>query len=210
MVLLIALSLALPGWSAPPRTASAKTVTEKDAGKVGRGLGLDSAQIRKFYMDGEFDPALAQLEKLVKTGGLRSHADSVFAFKHMGVMYAAKYETRERGKRYFYQLLMIEPGARILDMYASDMIYMIYKNIQEEIEISRSKDPLASVEKPTAATPPMDTAPVPIPKPLTKSEKGKAWIWWTAGLTTAAAGTGLVVWLVTDGGTENTNGGFGR
>jgi hypothetical protein len=37
------------------------------------------------------------------------------------------------------QLLMIEPTARIMDMYASDMIYMIFKNIQEEFATSHTK-----------------------------------------------------------------------
>jgi len=38
-----------------------------------------------------------------------------------------------------HQLLMVEPTARILDMYASDMIYMIFKNIQDEFEETRGK-----------------------------------------------------------------------
>ena len=54
-------------------------------------------------------------------------------------MYAATYETREKGKFYMYQLLLIEPTAKILDMFASDMIYMIFKNIQDEFIATRSK-----------------------------------------------------------------------
>jgi hypothetical protein len=34
---------------------------------------------------------------------------------------------------------MTEPTAKIMDMYASDMIYMIFKNIQDEFETNRLK-----------------------------------------------------------------------
>src|SRR5690606_38683278 len=37
-----------------------------------------------------------------------------------------------------HQLLLTEPTARILDMYASEMIYMIFKNIQAEFESNRA------------------------------------------------------------------------
>jgi hypothetical protein len=40
-------------------------------------------------------------------------------------------------KAFFYQLLSVEPTARILDMYASDMIYMIFKNIKDEFDAAR-------------------------------------------------------------------------
>jgi hypothetical protein len=100
---------------------------------------LDSAMVRKLYMDGEFDPAIDILEKGLKESISYSHNDTVFIFKHLGVMYAAKYETREKGKYYMHQLLMVEPTARIMDMYASDMIYMIFKNIQDEFESNRMR-----------------------------------------------------------------------
>lgn len=101
--------------------------------------GVDSVMVRKFYMDGDFEPAIAILESSLKSQAVLAHDDSVFIFKHLGVMYAASYETRERGKMYMHQLLMTEPTAKIMDMYASDMIYMIFKNIQDEFETNRIK-----------------------------------------------------------------------
>jgi hypothetical protein len=100
---------------------------------------LDSSTIRKYYLDGEFEPAIEILEIGLREKRPYTHDDSVFIFKHLGVMYAAKYETRERGKYFMHQLLMTEPTARIMDMYASDMIYMIFKNIQDELESTRYK-----------------------------------------------------------------------
>jgi hypothetical protein len=100
---------------------------------------LDTTLVRKLYMDGDFDQAIEILETGLKAKPAYTHHDSVFIFKHLGVMYAAKYETREKGKYFMHQLLAVEPTARILDMYASDMIYMIFKNIQDEYEETRGK-----------------------------------------------------------------------
>ncbi len=74
-------------------------------------------------------------------------------------MYAAKYDTRERGKYFMHQLLMTEPTARIMDMYASDMIYMIFKNIQDEFDqtrgrLSRAEDHVAENRRTDDQTPP--------------------------------------------------------
>src|SRR4051812_15590847 len=85
---------------------------------------LDTARVRKLYQDGEFDQAIGILETALKEKRVVDHSDSVFVFKHLGVMYAANESTRERGKYFMLQLLTIEPTARIMDMYASDMIYM--------------------------------------------------------------------------------------
>ena len=95
--------------------------------------------VRKLYLDGDFEEAIQILDNALKSKGPFDHRDSVLIFKHLGVMYAANYETREKGKYYMHQLLMVEPTARIMDMYASDMIYMIFKNIQDEFESSRTK-----------------------------------------------------------------------
>src|SRR5688500_10033923 len=59
---------------------------------------LDTAQVRRLYLDGDFDEAIDKVETSLRYGTGHTHVDSVFAFKHLGVMYAAKYETREKGK----------------------------------------------------------------------------------------------------------------
>jgi len=126
--ILIALCLAAEVTGAPKKTAS---------NAMSPNPILDTGTVRRFYLDGDFDEAIEILEDGLKRKPAYSHADSVFIFKHLGVMYAAKYETREKGKLFMHQLLMVEPTARILDMYASDMIYMIFKNIQDEFEANR-------------------------------------------------------------------------
>ena len=99
----------------------------------------DTTAIHAQYIDGDFEHAIGRIEAALQSKAVSTHEDSIFAFKHLGVMYAASETSRERGKYYMLQLLTIEPTARIMDMYASDMIYMIFRNIQEEFEITKSK-----------------------------------------------------------------------
>ncbi len=120
-------------------SASARPASPPAAASNTSKTLLDTALVRRLYLDGEFDQAIDKLETSFRYGTGHTHEDSVFAFKHLGVMHAAKYETREKGKRYMHQLLAVEPTARILDMYASDMIYMIFKNIKDEFDAARVK-----------------------------------------------------------------------
>jgi hypothetical protein len=134
---LFSLPAAAPAKAAPaPKTATASKTAAVSKAQL---PVLDTLTIRKLYLDGDFDQAIGMLEGALKEKRPFDHKDSVFTFKHLGVMYAAKYDTRERGKYFMHQLLMVEPTAKILDMYASDMIYMIFKNIQDEFEATRGR-----------------------------------------------------------------------
>ena len=113
--------------SKPPAPASAPM-------EASNGPRLDSAKVHMLYVEGEFDQAINILEANLRDTRQYNHNDSVFIYKHLGVMYAATDATREKGRYYMHRLLMVEPTAKIMDMYASDMIYMIFKNIQEEYE----------------------------------------------------------------------------
>lgn len=143
---------------------------------------LDTAEVRKLYMEGEFDQAIGILEVWLREKTNYSHTDSVFVFKHLGVMYSADYESREKGKYYMLQLLNVEPTAKILDMYASDMIYMIFKNIQDEFEANRMKG--RRLERPLASS--SDT--------LAPRKTGHALLWW--GATAVVVGAGVTAYFI--------------
>jgi hypothetical protein len=187
---------------------SVQAEPRKPSGKAGSGAAtgranvLDTVRVHQTYLDGDFDLAIDMIETARRHGGAFSHADSVFMFKHLGVMYAAKYETRELGKKNMMKLLETEPSARIMDMYASDMIYMIFKNIQDEFEMSRAK--LARAEghlrgsrtsgsadvgrdggKPQGDRPPKGEAG------SERKPRSFAWVGWTAGALAAAGGVAL-------------------
>lgn len=123
----------------PSPSASSASAPATSAAAASDPARLDTTGMRKLYLEGDFDLAIQVLETSLKDARGLNRMDSIFIFKHLGVMYAAKYETREKGKYYMHQLLSIEPTVRILDMYASDMIYMIFKNIQDEYEEARGR-----------------------------------------------------------------------
>jgi hypothetical protein len=149
---------------------------------------FDSLKVHKLYLEGDFDEAIELLETAIRERKSFTHADSVFFCKHLGVMYAAKYETREKGKYYMHQLLMVEPTAKILDMYASDMIYMIFKNIQDEFEESRMRLTRAEGHlKGNGQTDSMPVAKTP-PRNEPKASEGHPWVWVGAGTALVAAG----------------------
>ncbi|MDQ3003160.1 MAG: hypothetical protein M3Y08_18105 [Fibrobacterota bacterium] len=164
--------------------------------------------VRKYYLDGEFEDAIKILEAGLRDKRAFKHDDSVFIYKHLGVMYAAKYETREKGKYFMHQLLMTEPTAKIMDMYASDMIYMIFKNIQDEFESTRGRLVRAETHLRENA--------LPEPKPITNAEPakvspsshGKGWVWLGATTAVVAAGMGAYFMLSDEPKTVTQNSSF--
>ena len=175
--LLLALMVLSLAGAAPTKPAA-----EAAGGRV------DSTAIHKLYMDGEFETAISMLELNLKNPSALNHNDSVFIFKHLGVMYAATYETREKGKYYMHQLLMTEPTAKIMDMYASDMIYMIFKNIQDEFISKRAR-----------INPDDYADPEPGAKPKSRT---KTYVWIGAAVVTV--GVGVVILLMTMSGGGGT------
>lgn len=184
---------------APSKPASARSSARAAAPKP----AIDTARVHALYLDGDFDQAIHLLETALKGRRPMSHGDSVFAFKHLGVMYAATPATREKGRYYMLQLISIEPTARILDMYASDMIYLIFRNVQEEYENKRGKVTVAApaidtVAAPTAA-PRKDTLPPPMPAAAPTASSRSRTLYWVAGGAAVAAGAmGLVFILLDD------------
>lgn len=181
----------------PPSAKPSDPVGTEDA-RLSAPPRVDSAKVHRLYLDGEFDAAIAMLEDNLKETRQYRHGDSVFIFKHLGVMYAAQYETREKGKYFMHKLLSVEPTARIMDMYASDMIYMIFKNIQEEFEQNRMllgdarHRPVRDENMPARDNlenrPERPSHPHK-PHAREKASGGKGWVW--AGATVAAVAVGV-------------------
>lgn len=190
-IVLWLLALAGISWGRPVAGAPS---TKANAGNVAAAKpsplppGLDTARIHALYMDGEFEQAIEALEQARKQKRLRTRADSLFALKHLAVMYAATYATVEKGKQFMVLLLTLDPAAGILDMQASDMIYMIFRNVQSELAHARHKpdtSQLVSPAKDTVAT-----------GPRSRSRSGRRqWPYWTAGSVALAVGTGAILYF---------------
>lgn len=141
---LVFILTAFSAWASEPTTAKTRPKGSPAQAKLldpaqARKAKWDTTAIHKVYLEGDFDEAIDRCEAGLNYVAPLSHDDSVFIFKHLGVMYTSKYETREKGKGFMMRLLEVEPTARIMDMYASDMIYMIFKNIQDEYDLAQMK-----------------------------------------------------------------------
>jgi hypothetical protein len=174
---------------------------------------LDTVAIHGFYLDGDFDKAIAALESALNRKQLATHGDSVFVFKHLGVMDAAREETREKGKYYMLQLLNLEPSATILDMYASDMIYMTFKNIKDEYEGNRLRRQSArlptsgsdkaaasdseSVSRAGTGLTSKETLLAKNANQKTKEPRNHHALYWIGGASSALIGVGVATYLYT-------------
>ena len=194
-VLLALLILPCAGWAKSKSETSAPARTE-GSGKV------DFTRVHQLYLNGDFDAAIVMLEDYLKENRQYTHDDSVFIYKHLGVMYAAQYETREKGKYYMHKLLTVEPTARIMDMYASDMIYMIFKNIQEEyastrmqLEEKRRTEPDSSGTLAGGASADGQRQGTASRAQPAKDSGSRKWFWVGVSAATVAAGIGLYVAL---------------
>jgi hypothetical protein len=191
---------AKPAAAAPAAKASAPAPAAKmPSGKPPARMNLDTARIHATYLDGDFEQAIRLLEAALKSKKTMNHADSVFIYKHLGVMYAATPATREKGRYYMLQLISIEPTAKILDMYASDMIYLIFRNVQEEFETRHGKPAIASpadTVPPPVASVPKETAPA---QPVARQAgQRKGTLYWVTGGAVVAAGTAGLLFILLD------------
>lgn len=179
---------------APAPAGTAAAPAAKPAAKSPGRLVLDTAHIHAIYLDGDFDQAIKILDGALKSRKTLTHGDSVFIYKHLGVIYAATPATREKGRYYMLQLISIEPTAKILDMYASDMIYMVFDHVRLEFEAAQRRDAgIRTAHHPDSAAP-KTTA-------LRAGGNGTshAWYWvGGAGVAAAAAGTGMFFYLHQD------------
>jgi hypothetical protein len=192
--------------SASSRPSRENGVVQVDS-KTPAAHGVDTAKVHRLYIEGDFDEAISLLEANLKDSLPYRHEDSVFIFKHLGVMYAAQYDTRDRGTYFMHRLLQVEPTAKIMDMYASDMIYMIFKNIQEEYEQNRmqmsARYPERNGRAGTADSAASGTSDTPAgSEPAAKGSHKKAWIWTGAAVAAVAAGVGAYYLIASEPSTE--------
>src|SRR5689334_11986953 len=83
---------------------------------------LDQARIHALYNDGEFERVIRALDPYAKGECACARGDSIFAEKHLAVVYAANPDTRERGRFHMHKLLDLVPGGDLLDMFVGDEV----------------------------------------------------------------------------------------
>jgi hypothetical protein len=129
--LLLALLAAAPCAAGPSEPNSAPGGSSSAAAKPAPD-GLDQNKVHYLYNEGEFDMVIAIIEEFTRNNKTYSLEDSNFIAKHLAVVYTANPATREKGKRYMFQLLEKNPAARLVDMFVSDEIDRIFQKVKEE------------------------------------------------------------------------------
>lgn len=96
-----------------------------------RARGLDQRLIHGYYNDGEFDRVISVLTDYGK-GCQCTRQDSVFAEKHLAVVYAANPSTRELGRYHMFLMLDLAPGTDLLDMFVGEEVDAVFEKVRKE------------------------------------------------------------------------------
>lgn len=147
---------------------------------------LDKEAISHSYFESDFARILPPLEMYRQSfPATATREDSIFVYKYLSVIYAADSSTRSRAESYMVQLLKLMPTIELIDLYISDNIQAIFRNVKqnylEQQKYVREHDsygrPLTDSTKPRRTTP--------------SKASSKQWVWWTLGGlgTTVAAAT---------------------
>lgn len=140
---------------------------------------LDKVAISHAYFEGEFSRVLPPLETYRQSfPETATREDSIFVYKYLSVIYAANPSTRQKAESFMVQLVKLMPTIELIDLYISDNIEAIFKNVKSNFlkqqEYIKDHDLYGQTTKKEGGS---DTASQPA-----KSKSGShQWVWWTAG-----------------------------
>jgi hypothetical protein len=160
---------------------------------------LPRDQILQAYKGGELDSVLLYIRDGRAKPIFKDRADSLLAFKCLGVIYASDPARREKGRYYFNLLFNIDPMASITEFYPSETIKAVFREVHEEfVELHPE---LMVTKKALATSPPPAVEPDANEKPIAplqaKNPPSKAHLgWWLAGGTLVAAGAGTASYFI--------------
>lgn len=152
---------------------------------------LDKEAISHAYFEGEFSRILPPLEMYRQSFPVTAtREDSIFVFKYLSVIYAADAATRAKAESYMVQLLKQMPTIELIDLYISDNIQAIFKNVKNEFlkqqKYVRDHDEYGRTTK--------DSVQVG----SAKKSSSRKWIWWSVAGIGAATSVGVTYYLVTN------------
>jgi hypothetical protein len=143
--------LMLVAFSISPTLGSAA----KNASQA--NLDINKEELHSLYTEGEFDVLNVRLQRIIDSKAPMARDESLFVFKHLGVVLAADSTKKENAKYYLLKLLSIDSSSTLFDMDVSDGIYSLFKNLKDEHRarlISKSVGDFASMpnQNPASAT----------------------------------------------------------
>lgn len=183
----------------------ASACVAKPFGIDGKG-NIDQAAITAGYMESEWDQVVESLEGYLRRKGDNqvTAEERIFAYKFLGVIYAADSLTRPKAESYFTRMLRLSPDIDIVDLFPSLRVIEIFKAAKSDYDkfvrysaqhdnIGRKTGTVDSAKSPLPAAGPGKAEPLARktrePKRPEIGAQSHSWIWWSLGLA-AAAGVG--------------------
>jgi hypothetical protein len=97
-------------------------------------MPLSYPNIKSLYNEGEFEKIRVSLEGFLKRNASSAQEkDRIFAYKYLGVIYAAEPQGYPVAEAYFYQLLKLAPNAHLSDLYVSSAVEDLFEKTQERL-----------------------------------------------------------------------------
>lgn len=154
---------------------------------------LDKEAISHAYFEGDFSRVLPPLEMVRQTFPASStRDDSIFVFKYLSVIYAADSTTMTKAESYMVQLLRLMPTIELVDLYISDNIHAIFKDVKqkylEQQKYVREHDMFGRPLRDSAA----------IGKGIPRAKGSRKWIGWALGGVGTAAAAATVFYVMND------------
>ncbi len=154
---------------------------------------LDMQAVRQLYGESEFVKAREILEGYLKRSRTIALPESVFAFKYLGVIYAADSSTSVLSESYFNRALRLAPDLELVDMFVPAKILNFFEKVKMDVKRQQEyKSKFDELGQPLqTGTPNPQTASNP--RPVAKAKKESSLFWpVTLGVAGVAIGTGLV------------------
>lgn len=178
-----------------PESASSATPPS-----IPKAEAFDMRGVAKLYEDGELDQVVQILEPSLRTKPSRlSTEERIFAYKHLGVIYSSTPENQSKGEAYFFQLLKLVPTVELADMYVSEKIEAVFRQVKEDFQ--RRNQYAASHDRFGRPLTKPDTTALNLSARTSQSSeksmlkrKSQAWKWWAlGGLTAAGIGAAYIL-----------------
>jgi hypothetical protein len=166
-------ALALAGNVAAVTATAADSSGIPPAADSSQARALDKERIHGYYSEGSFELVTGALEDFLRRNRAYAREDSLFIYKHLGVVYAAGTASREKGRYYMLRLLETDSAANLEDMYVGDEIQGVFGKVKAEFDLRQANLAMQKSRQP-ALKPESKPDSGPAATPRAEAPRGKA------------------------------------
>jgi hypothetical protein len=99
------------------------------------GWHFSRSSVLADYRNGNFEQVIASLKGIMAEGAKVSAADSVFAFRLLGVVYVSDPQTREKGRYCWLHLLELDAKSNLVDLFVGEEIDRFWERTRMEFRV---------------------------------------------------------------------------